>query len=344
METKRLLLAGSHAATPAYAVVQEIKQQKLPWEVHFLGRRWAFEGKKLETLEYLELPKLGVKFHSLQAGKFETRFTRYTIPALLKIPFGLIQSLVLIRQIKPHLTLTFGGASGAYAAIWSWVLGIPVLVHEQTAVAGRANLFAARFAQKIMIARESSRRFFPAKKTILTGNPLTLEIIRAAGKRPTRKVRTILITGGSRGSKRINEAVKAILPALTRRFKVIHLTGEGPAGRLSIREMARAFQQADIVVGRAGANTVSEIIALKKPAVLIPLPWSYLDEQAKNAEVAAKFGLVRILPQKFLTSRRLALEIEKLESDLEGRPRGLDYVSPDLDAAKKVVEILEKYL
>lgn len=346
METKRLLLAGSHAATPAYAVVQEIKLRKLPWEIHFLGGRWAFEGKKIETLEYQELPKLGVKFHSLQAGKLETKFTRYTIPALLKTPFGFIQSLILIRKIKPHLTLSFGGASGAYAAFWSWVFGIPVLVHEQTAAVGRANLFAAKFAQKILLARESSRQFFLGKKVVLTGNPLTQEIIQAVESKPKKAIKTILVTGGSRGSKRINEVIKAILPTLTRKFKVIHLTGEGSRGRLSIKKMAEAFKRADLVIGRAGANTVAEIMALKKPAILIPLPWAYLDEQTKNAEFAAKLGLVQVLPQKFLTPRRLESEIAKLTAkitkvSLKSNPQ---WSNPDLYAAKKIVKILDKYI
>lgn len=343
MKPKRLLLAGSHAATPAYAITQEIKRRKLPWEIYFVGRRWAFEGKKIETLEYLELPKLGVKFYPLESGKAQTKFTRYTIPALLKIPIGLIQSLILTLKIKPDLTLSFGGASGAWVSFWSWVLGIPILVHEQTAAAGRANIFSSRFAKKVMLSRQSSKQFFANKKVVLTGNPLTFEAVRAAKEKSRREVKTILVTGGSRGSTRINEAVSKILPRLERRYKVIHLTGEGK-GRLSIKEMTEAFRKADVVVGRAGANTVAEIIALKKPAILIPIPWSYKDEQTKNAEFGARFGLIRILPQKFLSGKRLEIEIENLKFNLAGQPLRVDMVSPDLDASKKVVKILEEYI
>lgn len=344
MKPKRLLLAGSHAATPAYAVTQEIKRRKLPWEIYFVGRRWAFEGKRMETLEFRELPKLGVKFYPLESGKVQTKFTRYTIPALLKTPFGLIQSLVLILKIKPDLTLTFGGASGALTSFWSWVLGIPVLVHEQTAAAGRANIFSARFARKVMLSRRGSKQFFANKSAVVTGNPLTFEIARASKEKPREVIKTILVTGGSRGSTRINDAVSKILPRLEKQFEIIHLTGK-VEGRLGISQMAKALKRADMVIARAGANTVAEIIALKKPAIFVPIPWSYKDEQTKNAEFAARFGLIRILPQKFLSGKRLEMEIEKLKSDLAGRPRGLESgISPDLDASKKVVKILEKYI
>ena len=341
MKPIKLLLAGSHAATPAYAVVQEIKRRDLPWEIHFIGKKWAMEGKNLETLEYEELPKLGVKFHSFESGKIQTKFTKHTIPAFFKIPFGFFQSFVLLLKIKPDMTLSFGGASGASTSFWSFVLGIPVIIHEQTASAGRANIFSARFAKKVLISRESSMEFFPIEKTVLTSNPLNPSLrflTHSSSLIPHR----LLITGGSRGSTRINDAIEKILPILKKKFEIIHLTGKN---RLSISEMAETLSRADIVVGRAGANTVSEIIALKKPSILIPIPWSYKDEQTKNAEVAVEFGIARILPQAELTPEKLETEIENLVRDYSNILKKVkNKVSPDLDASKKVVKILEKYI
>ena len=340
MKLKKLLLAGSHAATPAYAVAQEIKKRKLSWKIHFIGKKWGMEGENLETLEYEELPKLGVKFHPLESGKIQTKFTRYTIPALFKIPFGFIKSLVYLLKIKPDLTLSFGGASGALTSFWSFVLSIPVIIHEQTASAGRANIFSARFARKIMISRESSKQFFPASKIVLTGNPLNPELSLVLPHTSYVIPHTILVTGGSRGSTRINAALEKILPSLKKKYEVIHLNGKN---RLSFSEMAETLLRTDIVVGRAGANTVSEIIALKKPSILTPIPWSYKDEQTKNAEFARNFGIARILLQAELTPERLEREIENLVKDYPNiLKRVKNKVSPDLDASKKVVDILEK--
>ena len=341
MKPKKLLLAGSHAATPAYAVTQEIKKRKLPWEIHFIGKRWSTEDKKSETLEYLELPKLGVKFHSIDPGKVQTKFTRYTLSAFFKIPFGFIQSLVQVAKVRPDATLSFGGAGGAEVTFWSWIMGIPVIVHEQTSVAGRANIFSARFAKQIMISRDASRKFFPPSKTILAGNPLSPQL----GQPSVRPFpHTLLVTGGSRGSVRINEAIEKIMPRLKSKFEVIHLTGTGK-GRLSISQMADALKKADIVVARAGANTTAEIIALKKPSVLVPIPWTYMNEQTRNAEFAKEFGIARILPQDELTPERLEDEIQKLAADYPNiveKVKGK--VSPDVNATKKVVDILEKYI
>ncbi|GAI06309.1 unnamed protein product, partial [marine sediment metagenome] len=183
-----------------------------------------------------------------------------------------------------------------------WSLGITSLIHESDTVPGLANRFLARYASKIAISFEESKKYFPAKKYILTGNPVRPEILEGSKERGFRYFGleygrpVILVTGGSQGSRKINEVVVKALPRLLENYQVIHLSGEKnlqelrakipvlPAGRLDISKkyyklypflpalkMADALAIADLVISRAGANVLAEIAALGKPSVLIPL-------------------------------------------------------------------------
>lgn len=320
-KSRVIILTGGHAGSTSNAVIVEIKKRKLNWKIYWIGRE--------------QIP-----------GKIQTVFTKSSVSDLVKIPFGFVKSLLILVKIKPDLTLSFGGSSGSLISFASYLFGIPVIIHEQTASVGRGNKITSHFAKKIAISRESSRSFFPEKKVVVTGNPVNRDILLLGKVKPRGEVKTIFVTGGSRGSERINEALVKILPQLTKKYKVIHQAGERHAHKYGVYgkiDMPKALKNADIVIGRAGANTVAELIAAKKPSILIPIPWSYMDEQTKNAEFARNVGVARILPQSELTPQRLEIEIENLVRDY---PKIIEkiknVVSPDVDASKKLVDLLEK--
>lgn len=358
MQKKKLLLAGSHAATTASSVVEEIQRQNLDWKLYWIGRKWATEEKKSTSLEYKILPKLGVEFFSVEPGKIENKFTRHTISSFLKIPVGFIQTRFLISKIKPDAILSFGGAAGAQVAFWGWIFKTPVIIHEQTSAAGRANIVSAKFSKKIAISRESSIKYFPIKKIVLTGDPISKDIIKLSKIKPRPEVRTIFVTGGSRGSKWINEAIIPIIPKLSRSYNIIFQTGEVSrfkyrvsgikcqvVGQVGPKLYAKFLKKADIVISRAGSNTVSELIITKKPCIFIPIPWSYKDEQTKNAKQAQKLGLARIINQSELTPQKLEGEIQNLIVDYPKIiKKTKNIVSPDLHGSKKLVAILRNYL
>ncbi|WKZ25920.1 MAG: UDP-N-acetylglucosamine--N-acetylmuramyl-(pentapeptide) pyrophosphoryl-undecaprenol N-acetylglucosamine transferase [bacterium] len=363
MEKKTILLAGSHAGSTAIAIVEEIKKRNLDWELHWIGKRFSKEGSLSETLEYKNLSKYDVKFHNLESGKLQTKFTRHTIPALLKVPAGFLATRKLIKAINPDLTLSFGSAAGAMTVFWSNFYKISTIIHEQTATAGRANIISSYFSKKILVSRESSYPFFNKNKTMLVGNPINSEIATKANlidshkdARSTR-VKSILITGGSRGSTWINEAIKPLLPQLTDKYYVLHQTGDDNLdefksitnnrylafGQVGPNEMAEVLLKADVAISRAGANTVSELTALKIPSILIPIPWTYNDEQTENAKYMEKLGLARILLQKDLNPQKLLSEIEKLIADYRHILTLTENLkSPDLNAASDIVDILEE--
>jgi len=366
MSRNKLVLTGGHAATTAVAVVEEIKSQGKDWKLYWIGVKNAIEGKKIVTLESEVLPRLGVKFLPLTTGRLQRRFTVYTIPSYLKIPIGFFQSLYYLVKIKPRAVLSFGGFASFPVVFNAKLLGIPVIVHEQTSAAGRANIASSRFATKIALARGESRKYFKGVDCVITGNPVMKEIKSVKQKNNLKETPVIYITGGSRGSQSINNAVVVILKKLLTKYKVIHQTGgldylkfseikqKLPQAlrnnyevfvRVNPLEISKIYSRASIIVSRAGANTVSEIMFIKRPAILIPLPISYLDEQTENAKIAKKWGIANIIPQDKLTPEKLLSSIEGLIPELPNIAQKMKgKVSPDFNASKRLLNLLGNYM
>ena len=358
MPNKKILLTGSHAGATAFALINEIKAQKLNWDIFWVGKKWADEAKRGTTLEYNSLPKIGVSFFEIESGRIQTKFTRYTISALLKIPFGFIQSLFVLLKVKPDIILSFGGASGALVSFWGFVLNIPVVVHEQTSALGRANKFSSYFAKVVAISRKTSLSYLKNKKTDLTGNPVSAEILKLSSRNRRSSVKTIFVTGGSRGSDTINQVVSEIIGKLSSKYNFILQVGKGkscffenlPSGveiyeQIDSSSWPKYIERADILISRSGANIVSELLALKIPSILVPLPYTYNDEQYKNALYAQKAGLARIVMQDELTAKRLLLEIDYLVKNYEKIIQDTkDVVSPDMNASSKLIDLLKSLI
>lgn len=362
----KIFLTGGHAATTAAAVIEEIKSKGLNWKIFWLGSKRAIEGRNISSLEYQILPKMGVKFLNLITGRVQRRFTIHTIPSLFKIPVGFVQSFYYLIKYRPREVLSFGGYASYPVVIISWIFGIPVILHEQTSVAGRASIFSSFFAKKIALARASSKSYFPAGKIEIVGNPILNKYFAIGPKENIGRPPEIFIAGGSRGAQSINEIVGKILPRLLVKYKVVHLVGEidfekftGIKNALpndlsknyqlysTVRpdEFAGFLDKCDLIISRAGANTVSEIIAAKRPAILIPLHISYLAEQEKNADYAVEFGIARKILQKNLNGESLQeainyvfLEYKKIIGKVK------DKKSPDISAARDLVNLLSQYL
>lgn len=327
---KKIVITGGHL-TPALATIDELRKEK-DVEIIFIGRARATEGDKAPSAESVVIPNLGIKFYAINAGRLQRRLTKYTLWSIGKIPLGVIQSLGILSRERPQVILSFGSYVAAPVVLAGWVLGIPIITHEQTVKGGLSNRFIARFAKRIALAWEHSKEFFPKNKTIVVGNPIRKELLNLERKRVTRP--TIYITGGNQGAHAINEMVMDILFDLVRGYEVIHQTGgsevykdyealSAQANQLPPRlksrylvakwfntdETVEVFSRTTLVVGRSGANTVVETMALGLPAVYIPLPISANNEQVKNAKVMEDLGAAVILPQDRLTPKRLLAAI-----------------------------------
>lgn len=369
MEEKdvKILFTGGHAATTALSVIQKIKEKYPGWNLYWVGPESNVEGKKIPTLASTVMPKIGVRYIPITAGRVQRKFTVWTIPSLLKIPVGFLDSFKIILDIKPRLIVSFGGYAAVPICFMAWMMRIPVIIHEQTVAVGRANKVTAFFARKILIAREESKEYFPQDKIVLTGNPVSEGICEVPLKSKISSPPVIYITGGSSGAQRINAVVGESLFDLLKKYKVIHQTGrldyedfknkreEFPTDLkkryevydfIDPSDVPAIFREADVVVSRAGANTVSEIIVTRRPSVLIPIPWTAYDEQTKNARLAQKIGIATLLLESEMNKKNILEKIEFTFKNWKRMINEMDTRLADLDkmASSKVLTEIESLL
>jgi UDP-N-acetylglucosamine--N-acetylmuramyl-(pentapeptide) pyrophosphoryl-undecaprenol N-acetylglucosamine transferase len=334
----RLVITGGHH-TPALAVIEAL-QRRNGFQFYWIGHRHAFADPGSDSLEYKAVTKMGIPFFDLRAGKL------YRISALRelsRVPLGFFHAFYFLLKVRPKLIISFGGYLAAPVVLAGIFLGIPAVTHEQTVVSGWANRFIGWLAKKVFISWKQSKSLFPKGKSVLTGNPLRKAVFEARRKRFrfSEDLPTIYITGGKQGAHIINETVRRSLSELLEKYNIIHQTGSTGEYRdyqrimvlrsqlpkhlakryivqefFGENEIGAVYREADIVVGRAGANTVTELAALGKPAILVPIPWASHDEQVKNARFLEKAGLASILSQEKLSPDTLLGVLEKMIADL----------------------------
>ena len=167
----KIVICGGHLS-PALSLLEVMPKHV---EVIFIGRKYVFEKEKVLSLEYKVVKEKNIPFYPLTTGRFQRKFTLETIPSLLKFPIGFFQSITILRKEKPNVVVGVGGYISLPVCLAALLLGIPVVIHEQTQEAGFANKLISHFARKVCISWESSRKFFPEKKIVLTGNPIRKE-------------------------------------------------------------------------------------------------------------------------------------------------------------------------
>ncbi len=217
---KKIVVCGGHHNS-ALVVADALREKG--YQVFWLGHKYSMIGDENPSAEYLEVTQKGFPFTEIKAGKLQPRhhFFQY----LLRIPLGFWQSFVSLRRIKPDLIFSFGGYLALPVVYVGWLLGIPVVTHEQTVVSGLANQLIAKVAKKVFLTYEASSKYFPQGKVVVTGLPLREGILKKGKKLFQNNKKTIYVTGGKQGAHVINEAVWAILPSLLIEFNVIHQCG-----------------------------------------------------------------------------------------------------------------------
>ena len=359
----KLIIVGGHLS-PALAVIEALQKDV---NVLFIGRKYVFEGSKTLSLEFRTITKRKIPFVSISTGRWQRKFTRFTIPSLLKFPFGILQSFLILKKFKPDVVLSFGGYLSLPVGIAAFILRIPIVIHEQTLEAGIANKVLSIFAKTVCISWETSRKYFPKSKVILTGNPMRKFEIRNSKFeiRNDNELPILYITGGSSGSHFINTLVEGCITQLLEKYVVIHQTGdaevyrdfdrlqklcEGLPSELKSRYTITKFvepenvgsviKMADLVVSRGGINTITELILLKKPSLLIPLPSSQKSDQNKNALYLKSLGLAEIFYQDSLNPRKFIEILIEMIDNID-RYKILNQVQNDRkikNAAQKIIE------
>ena len=355
---KTILMTGGHAGSTAYALTQSLRKNKnYDLDIYFVGSKQAVEGHSVSTLEEDALPELGVKFIGINAGRLQRKFTKHTILSLLKIPVGFFQSFWYLIKIRPDIIVSFGGFASFPVVLSAFILKIPILIHEQTAAVGRANKLSQKMADKIAVSRSESVLYFDKTKTVVTGNPVSLDVVKMKPRTRLPLRPTIMITGGSRGSEFINQTVQEILPTILKHYNVIHQVGLANKNKYKIRQNYQVYgrispkdwplflEKADIIISRSGANIVSEILIAKKPSILIPIPWSYMDEQTQNAKYAFSSGGIKILNQSDLNPKSLLDAVNSVRQNWQTMVKNMiNFKSEDINASDKLADLIIKLI
>lgn len=334
--------------------------QKEGYPIIWIGHKFNIRGDKSISAEYQEVVKSDLHFLELKAGKFYHKFSPLE---WLKIAFGFFQAFIYLVKYRPKLIFSSGGYISVPVVIVGWFLGIPSVTHEQTVVAGWANKAISPFVKKILLTHSSSQKNFSKEKSIVVGLPLRKELLN---RKYTKKFdpKLIYISCGKQGSHIINKALFPIIPKLVEKFTVVHQTGASTLTKDSDRarrikeklgesgdryivapyffdgDAATYIRSAAVIVGRAGAHSVYELMLLGKKAVLIPIPWVSHDEQHLNAKLAQKQIGSIVLEEKDLTPEALYGAI----IDLVNKPAVKPTTILVTDAADKITQIIHELL
>ena len=323
---------------PLIAVTHKIKE-KLGSDAEFL---YIGSGAKLEK-EVIGAE--GIRMKSVMAGKMRRYFSLQNFLDIFKLPIGIIQSLWLLLVYMPDVVFSKGGYVAVPVVLAAWVYRIPVMIHESDSVPGVANKFLGGFAARIAVAYPSATEYFPSNRTAVVGNPIRESLNKGDGIMLRKKLgftdvkKTILILGGSQGSRSINVAIMHALPELLRQYQIIHQTGEtnyaevaSLASALGIKMgssregyyaekffqeniLADAYAVCDLVISRAGANSIAEIAANGKPSILVPLDSAANDHQRVNAYKLAEINAAFVLEENNLGPHMLLEKIHAILDD-----------------------------
>ena len=336
---------------PAVSIANALKEADKDAEILFVGA--------LGRMEMERVPQAGYKIVGLPVRGFNRSQPWKNISVLWDLMRSLVQVKKIIRDFKPQVGIGVGGyASGA--AMWMAAkMGIPILLQEQNGFAGVTNKLLKDKAAKICVAYPGMEKFFPAEKIILTGNPVRQNLTE--GVRKPSDVKNLLIIGGSLGARTINRAVAAGLKQLVAAgIHVVWQTGktyyaecrqawENAGSPASIEcldflsDMPDRYAQADLVISRAGASSISEICLLGKPAILVPSPNVAEDHQTHNAMALVNRDAA-VLVKDIEAAEKLiptALELIQDQKQLESLHTHVLALA-ERDSAKRIAEEVMK--
>jgi len=327
----RLIIAGGGTGGhlyPGIAVAEQVKQAG--GEVLFVGTTRGIEARVV--------PAAGYPLELLEVSGLKRMGLVKTLQGLGRVPVALGRSLSIVRKWKPDVVLGVGGYASGPMVLAAALAGYPTAIQEQNSVPGFTNRTLGKFARAVFIAFEAARRYFPAKKVSLVGNPVRRKFVESAQGQGGEASASVLVVGGSQGARAVNELVIGAAEILAARGTLpplLHQAGAADAERCLeryralglaervlvrpfIEDMAGALAGAGLVVGRAGALTLAELAIVGRPAILIPLPTAADDHQSKNAAEFQQAGAAVVVEQKGATGATLA---ELLQSLLRDGPR-----------------------
>lgn len=315
---KKIVMTGGGTAghvTPNIALMPYLKKEG--YEIFYIG---SYEGIEKRLIENQEIP-----YYGIASGKLRRYFDPKNFSDPFKVLKGYFQSIKLLKQLKPDVVFSKGGFVSVPVVLAAKHCKIPAIIHESDITPGLANKIAIPNAAKVCCNFPETLRYLPEEKAVLTGSPIREELLKGNAKNAARQCGftnlqkpTILIIGGSSGSRAINTAIRGLLPELVKNYNILHLCGKGNIEtslqtvsgyaqfEYANEELADMFALADLVISRAGANAICELLALRKPNILIPLSAAASrGDQILNANSFQTQGFSYVLEEESVTNTSL---------------------------------------
>lgn len=349
---KRIVLTGGGTAghvTPNIALLPRLKE--LGYDVHYIG---SYNGIEKTLMEGCQIP-----YYGISSGKLRRYFDLKNFSDPFKVLKGFSEASKLLKKLKPDVVFSKGGFVSVPVVIAAKQLRIPVIIHESDMTPGLANKLSIPAASKVCCNFPETISHLPKGKAVLSGSPIRQELLTGdrtkalqfTGLSGTKPV--LLIIGGSLGSVVVNEAVRSILPKLLKKFEIIHLCGKGKLDQTLTAlngyvqyeyisdELKDLFALSDIVISRAGANSICEFLALRKPALLIPLSSAASrGDQILNAHSFEKQGYASVLEEEQLKGDSLYEALISLWENRESYVNAMA-ASPMGNSIETIVGLLE---
>lgn len=318
---------------PALALIKEIQKETKDAEFLYIGTISGLESKIV--------PKEDIPFKSINITGFKRKLSFENLKTIFRFLKGVNDSKRMLKDFQPDVVIGTGGYVCGPVVYAAAKLNIPTIIHEQNSVPGLTNKFLSRYVKKVAICFEDAKDYFPKNKVAFTGNPRASEVIGKDGLKGRLSVGlntaipSVLIFGGSRGARPINDAVMKSLPELGKKpYQVLYVTGDAHFGEVKkevelvgnpknviikpfIHNMPEVLAGIDLVVSRAGATTLAELTSLGVPSILIPSPYVTNNHQEKNARSLVVQGAAELLLEKDLNQKSLIQRIDHIILDKE---------------------------
>ena len=350
---KKIVLTGGGTAghvTPNIALLPKLKEAG--YEIYYIG---SYDGIEKKLIEEFNIPYFGIS-----SGKLRRYFDIKNFTDPFKVLKGYSEAAKLMKKIKPDVVFSKGGFVTVPVVIAAHRKKIPTIIHESDMTPGLANKLCIPSATKICCNFPETISHLPEGKANLTGSPIRAELL-SGNKDEARKFcgfsddkPVVLIIGGSLGAAAVNDAVRKILPQLLPKYNVIHLCGKGKldeslkgtAGYVQYeyikKELADLFALADVVISRAGANAICELLALKKPNILIPLPAAASrGDQILNANSFKKQGFSEVIDEEKITDDLLFETINNVYNNRSKYVEAMEK-SPQQNGVEAVISLIKE--
>ncbi|WP_226665836.1 undecaprenyldiphospho-muramoylpentapeptide beta-N-acetylglucosaminyltransferase [Metabacillus litoralis] len=344
---------------PALALINEIKKHDPNVEFLYIGTEKGLENDIVQ--------RAGIPFKSIEITGFKRKISFENVKTISRFLKGVSISKKYLKEFKPDVVIGTGGYVCGPVVYAASKLKIPTVIHEQNSLPGVTNKFLSRYVDKVAICFEDAKKYFPEHKVVLTGNPRASEVLGQDAEKGRMTLglknhqKTVLIFGGSRGARAINDAVLKMIPSLAGKpYQVVYVTGEvhyekvmAEINKLSdssevivkpfIHNMPEVLAGVDLIVSRAGATSLAEITALGLPSILIPSPYVTANHQEVNAKSLSDYHAAILLKESELTGETLLSKIDyillnQMKLD-EMRKASRELGIPD--AAKRLYKVMQ---